>query len=112
MEKETELKIIGGLLGLWASVRIGSAILSIPGYVNLSSTMIAGNFAIGLILAVGSIGILMRKKIGYYAGLTGIGILLLLNLYYLVTRGISSIISIILVTAIGFYLYTGREQSH
>lgn len=109
MEKGTQLKVIGGLLGLWGLVRLATSGMALTSSAQVSTLIIGVDIVTGLILLAGSIGIFLKKEAGFYTGLLGVLLVLGVNIYSFAVEAGGSIIGILLTAGVGYYLYDSRE---
>lgn len=108
MEKSTQLKVIGGLLGVWGLVRVATSGIALTSSAQVSTLLIGVDIVTGLILLVGSIGVFLKNQVGFYAGLLGVLLILGVNIYNFAV-GTGSIVAILIVAVVGYYLYESRE---
>lgn len=109
MEKSTQLKVIGGLLGLWGLVRLAKSGMALTSSAQVSTLIIGVDIITGLILLAGSIGVFLKKQAGFYAGILGLLLVLGVNIYNFAVGTGGNIIAILIVAVVGYYLYESRE---
>jgi hypothetical protein len=109
VEKNTQLKVIGGLLGLWGLVRLATSGMALTSSAQVSTLLVGVDIITGLILLAGSIGVFLKKQTGFYAGLLGVLLVLGVNIYNFVAGTGGNIVAILIVAVVGYYLYDSRE---
>jgi hypothetical protein len=109
VEKNTQLKVIGGLLGLWGLVRLATSGMALTSSAQVSTLLVGVDIITGLILLAGSIGVFLKKQTGFYAGLLGVLLVLGVNIYNFVAGTGGNIVAIMIVAVVGYYLYDSRK---
>jgi hypothetical protein len=109
VEKNTQLKVIGGLLGLWGLVRLATSGMALTSSAQVSTLLVGVDIITGLILLAGSTGVFLKKQTGFYAGLLGVLLVLGVNIYNFVAGTGGNIVAILIVAVVGYYLYDSRE---
>lgn len=108
MEKSTRLKVIGSLLSLWGLFRLGVSGLALVSSAQARIVVTGFHVVTGMALLAGGVGVVLRRQVGFYAGILGVLLVLGFNVYGFAAGTQGNIAAVLVVAVVGYYLYDSR----